>query len=303
MHIPQDLLNGSICPVTAVASGLCLAGAALAASRSAEKPHPLRFAAVSAFLFAAQMMNFPISAGTSGHLLGGVLASALLGVPFGVLAVALVVAIQALVFADGGLTVLGANLLNMAVIGAGLGGWLRLALSRQLSVYGGQNWIATGLAAWASIVLAALACALELAVDGVLPLRQVAPAMLGVHAVIGLGEALITGVALAWFAQPAARTAVSSARGYAAPTLAAVLIALCLSPFASPLPDGLEAVMARYQVLHEAAPLFVTPLADYQVAGVVSSAWSTALAGVIGVALTFLAGGALALSLARARAA
>lgn len=303
MHIPQDLLNGSICPVTAIASGLCLAGAALAAYRSAEKPHPLRFAAVSAFLFAAQMMNFPISAGTSGHLLGGVLASALLSVPFGVLAVALVVAIQALVFADGGLTVLGANLLNMAVIGAGLGGWLRLALSRQRFLGGSQNWLATGLAAWASIVLAALACALELAVDGVLPLRQVVPAMLGVHAVIGLGEAVITGVALAWFAQPAASTAVSGARGYAAPALAAVLIALCLSPFASPLPDGLEAVLVRYQVLHEAAPLFVTPLADYQVAGVVSPVGSTALAGVIGVALTFLVGGALALPLARARAA
>ena len=104
MHIPQNLLDGTLCSVTAVVSGLCLAGAALAAYRSAEKPHPLRFAAVSAFLFAAQMMNFPISGGTSGHLLGGVLASALLGVPFGVLALALVVAIQALVFADGGLT-------------------------------------------------------------------------------------------------------------------------------------------------------------------------------------------------------
>ena len=91
MHIPQNLLDGTLCPVTAVFSGLCLAGAALAAYRSAEKPHPLRFAAVSAFLFAAQMLNFPISSGTSGHLLGGVLASALLGVPFGVLALALVV--------------------------------------------------------------------------------------------------------------------------------------------------------------------------------------------------------------------
>ena len=150
MHIPQNLLDGSICPMTAVVSGLCLAGAALVAHRSAEKPHPLRFAAVSAFIFAAQMMNFPISGGTSGHLLGGVLASALLGVPFGVLALALVVAIQALVFADGGLTVLGANVLNMAVLGAGLGGLLRLGLLKKLPAGGTRVWTATALASWAS---------------------------------------------------------------------------------------------------------------------------------------------------------
>lgn len=303
MHIPQNLLDGSICPVTAVASGLCLAGAALAAYRSAEKPHPLRFAAVSAFIFAAQMMNFPISGGTSGHLLGGVLASALLGVPFGVLALALVVTIQALVFADGGLTVLGANIFNMAVLGAGLGGLLRLELLEKLPGGGNRVWIATGLASWASVMLAALACAVELALTGVLPLKQVLPAMLGVHALIGVGEALITGVALALFDRPATVGAAPASRGFAAPALAALLIALCLSPFASPLPDGLEAVLAQYQVLHEVAPLFVTPLADYQVAGVASESLSTGLAGSIGVVLTFLIAGMLALPLTRARTA
>ena len=301
MHIPQNLLDGNVCPVTAVISGLCLAGAALAAYRSAKKPHPLRFAAVSAFLFAAQMVNFPISGGTSGHLLGGVLASALLGVPFGVLALALVVTIQALVFADGGLSVLGANVLNMAVLGAGLGGLLRLGLLRKLPAGGARVWIATGLASWAAVMLAALACAVELAVAGVLPLERVAPAMLSVHALIGVGEALITCAVLALFEWPATVGMVPASRGFAAPALAALLIALCLSPFASPLPDGLEAVMAQYQVLHEAAPLFVTPLADYQIAGVASGALSTGLAGLIGVVLTFLTAGALALPLTRNR--
>ena len=303
MHIPQNLLDGSLCPVTAVASGLCLAGAALAAYRSAEKPHALRFAAVSAFIFAAQMMNFPISGGTSGHLLGGVLASAVLGVPFGVLALALVVAIQALVFADGGLTVLGANVLNMAVLGAGLGGLLRLELLKKWPAGRPRVWIATGLASWTAVMLAALACAVELALAGVLPLERVLPAMLGVHALIGVGEALITCAALALFDRPATVGTVPTSRRFAAPALAALLIALCLSPFASPLPDGLEAVMAQYPVLHEAAPLFVTPLADYQVAGVASEGLSTGLAGLIGVVLTFLTAGALALPLTRARAA
>ena len=302
MHIPQDLLAGSICPVTAALSGLCLAGAAFAAHRSREKPEALRFAAVSALIFAAQMMNFPISGGTSGHLLGGVLASALLGVPFGVLALALVVTIQAVVFADGGLTVLGANVLNMAIIGAGLGGLLRWWLLEKLPATRFNGWLCTAIASWLSIVLAALACSIELALNGVLPFGTVAPAMLGVHAVIGVGEAAITCLALALFASPT-REIIPASRSFTAPALTALLIALCLSPFASPLPDGLEAVMQQFQVRHEAAPLFVTPLADYQVAGIASEALSTSLAGVIGVLLTFLIAGSLALPLTRARSA
>ena len=301
MHIPQYLLQGGICPVTAVISGLCLAGAALAAQRATEKPDALRFAAVSALIFAAQMINFPISGGTSGHLLGGVLASALLGVPFGVLALALVVTIQALVFADGGLNVLGANLLNMAIIGAGLGGLLRQWLINRLPASAARFWIATGLASWAAVMLAALAVAVEWAIAGVLAFGTAAPAMLSVHALIGIGEALITGVALALLAPPRARS-VPTTRAFAAPMLAALLIALCLSPFASPLPDGLEAVMAQYSVWHEAAPLFVTPLADYQVAGIGSELLATGLAGVVGVLLTFVAACALAWPLTRLRA-
>ena len=282
MHIAQNLMQGAICPVTAVLSGLCLAGAAFAAYRSTDKPAALRFAAVSALIFAAQMMNFPISDGTSGHLIGGVLASAFLGIPFGVLALALVVSIQALVFADGGLNVLGANVLNMAVIGAGLGGMLRWGLLQKLPAGGARVWIATGLAAWASVMLAALACSVELALDGVLPLAKVVPAMLSVHALIGVGEALITVAALALLDRPVIVNASPASHRFAAPTLAALLIALCLSPFASSFPDGLEAVLAQLQVLHEGAPLFVTPLADYQVAGVDSEMLATGLAGLLG---------------------
>lgn len=300
MHIPQDLINGPLCPITAVVGGFCLAGAAWMAHRSTQKPHALHFAAISALLFAAQMMNFPISGGTSGHLIGGVLAGALLGIPFGMLALALVLSVQALVFADGGLTVLGANVLNMAVIGAGLGGWLRLWLLKILPTGGARNGIiATAAACWVSVTAAALACSLELALSGVLPLQEVVPAMLGVHALIGVGEALITCTALALLERPT----VSASGRFAAPILAALLIALCLSPFASPLPDGLEAVLAQYQVLHEAAPLLVTPPVDYQVAGVASETLSTGLAGLIGAVLTFIAASALALPLTRARTA
>jgi len=212
-----------------------------------------------------------------------------------------VVAIQALVFADGGLTVLGANVLNMAVLGAGLGGLLRLGLLKQLPTGGTGLWAVTALASWASVMLAALAGAVELALAGALPLQRVVPAMLGVHALIGVGEALITCAALALFERPATVDAVPASRGFAAPALASLLIALCLSPFASLLPDGLEAVLAQYQVLHEVAPLFVTPLADYQIAGAASEVLSTGLAGLIGIVLTFLIAGVLALPLTRAR--
>lgn len=121
MHIPDSMLQGNVCSATAAVSVLGLVAAAYYGLKG-QRPSASRFAAVTALIFAGQMMNFPVQYGTSGHLLGGVLAAHLLGTPFGVLSVALVVVIQSLVFADGGVTVLGANVLNMAIIGAGLGG-------------------------------------------------------------------------------------------------------------------------------------------------------------------------------------
>jgi len=178
---------------------------------------------------------------------------------------------------------------------------LRLWLLKTLPASGTRFWIAAALASWASVMLAALAVAVEWAIAGVLAFGTVAPAMLSVHALIGIGEALITGVALALLAPPRAHS-VPTTRAFAAPALAALLIALCLSPFASPLPDGLEAVMAQYSVWHEATPLFVTPLADYQVTGIGSELLATGLAGVVGVLLTFVAACALAWPLTRLRA-
>jgi cobalt/nickel transport system permease protein len=132
MHIPDSMLQGAICPWTAVACTVGLAGAAWAcrAAKENAKPTPLLFGGVTALVFAAQMVNYPLAGGVSGHLLGGVLAASLLGTPFAVMAMALVVGLQAMLFGDGGMTVLGANLLNMAVLGAGGGGLLRELLVR-----------------------------------------------------------------------------------------------------------------------------------------------------------------------------
>lgn len=153
---------------------------------------------MGAFIFAAQMINFPVAGGTSGHLMGGVLAAVLLGPWAGTLVMACVVAVQALVFSDGGLLVMGANIFNMGIVGT-LGGF---AIYRALCVVlGGEDRgriPASAIAGWLSVMIAAACIAAELAVSGTSPAELVFPAMLAVHAFIGVGEALITGAALAF---------------------------------------------------------------------------------------------------------
>ncbi|MFH1799668.1 MAG: energy-coupling factor ABC transporter permease [Candidatus Omnitrophota bacterium] len=292
MHIPDHMLNGQICPVTATVSALGIAAAAIMALRSKEKPAASRFGAVAAFIFAAQMMNFPIQNGTSGHLLGGVLASALLGVPFGILAITLVLLIQCLVFSDGGASVLGANILNMALIGAGAGGFLfkRFAgASAKDSVFCLSS---LGVAGWLSVILAALACSIELGVSGAIPFARVAGTMLSVHALIGVGEGLIAVAAYRVLSSKALSR--SPQWNVGVPLLAAVTIGALWSPFASGFPDGLEWVAEKYQFLHEAAPAFVSPLSDYAVPALQNGILSIGLAGLIGVLLTFAMGWLLA---------
>lgn len=153
---------------------------------------------MAAFIFAAQMFNFPVIGGTSGHLLGGVLAAVMLGPWAGTLVMAAVVAVQALMFQDGGLVVMGANIFNMGVVGTLGGYWLYRALAGALGGEERGRLPAAGVAAWAAVVAGAVAMALQLGASGVTPLEVVLPAMVGVHALIGIGEALITVAALAF---------------------------------------------------------------------------------------------------------
>lgn len=146
---------------------------------------------MSAFIFAAQMLNFPIIGGTSGHLLGGVLAAVLLGPYAGAIVIAIVLTAQCLIFQDGGLTALGANIFNMSFLGA-CGGYFIYSIIRGVIKDNKGVIIGTGIAAWASVVVAASACAIELAISGTSPLMVALPAMAGVHALIGIGEAIIT---------------------------------------------------------------------------------------------------------------
>jgi cobalt/nickel transport system permease protein len=291
MHIPSSMIDGAVCPVTAAVSVAGIALAATMAWKAEKKPTSLRFAAASVLLFAGQVVNFPVQAGTSGHLLGGVLAAALLGVPFGVLAITLVLTLQCLVFGDGGLSTLGANVLNMAVLGAGLGGWI---WQRLADAAPSRRPLALGLAAWLSVLLAAFACSVELAAAGSIPFSRVAPAMLGIHALIGLGEGAIT-VAVMSILTISALRASERARDFLLGS-SAIMLALVIAPFACRWPDGLEAVAGSMRFLHESVPAFVAPLPDYSIPAMSNAMLSTALAGGIGAILTFCAAWGIAAS-------
>jgi cobalt/nickel transport system permease protein len=194
MHMADALISpavgGALWAATAAAGAV---SARAAARRRDERRLPL-MAVLGAFVFAAQMINFPIAGGggTSGHFLGALLAAILLGPLNACLVMAVVLTIQCLLFQDGGLTALGSNLLNMGIVG-GLGGYAVFRLLKLLLPRARQARLAAAaVAAWASVVMASAACAAELAVSGTSPARVVLPAMVGIHAIIGAGEAIIT---------------------------------------------------------------------------------------------------------------
>jgi cobalt/nickel transport system permease protein len=141
----------------------------------------------AAFIFAAQMLNFPVAGGTSGHFMGGVLACILLGPCCGLLVMATVLTIQCIVFQDGGLTALGANIFNMGIIGSLVAYYIYTGLKKII-----PDMIACFISAWLSIVLSAICCAIELAMSGIVPLKICVLSMAGWHALIGIGEGMIT---------------------------------------------------------------------------------------------------------------
>jgi len=200
LHIPDGFLDPKTWgTLTAASAGTT--GYALFKMREKmnEKIIPL-LGITAAFVFAAQMLNFPVAGGTSGHFLGAMLAFVLLGVWPGYLVITVVLVVQCLFFADGGLTALGANVFNMAVVGGLLSYYLfslaRKPLSRALEEKS-SLLATTAFFSWLSVVLASTACAFELAISGTVPLSTALPAMVGVHAIIGIGEAIITTVVVA----------------------------------------------------------------------------------------------------------
>lgn len=190
MHIPDGFLNTQTwVPAWIVSAGGIGYSLKMAARMVRDRFIPL-MGVMAAFIFAAQMLNFPVMGGTSGHFLGGVLAAVLLGPYAGAVVISVVLLVQCLVFQDGGLTTLGANIFNMAMIGT-IAAYFIFKLLRM--VFGQKGFLAAvAVAAWLSVMFASIACSFELALSGTSPLSIALPAMTGVHSLIGLGEAVIT---------------------------------------------------------------------------------------------------------------
>jgi cobalt/nickel transport system permease protein len=200
LHAPDGFLSLPIAGVMWVLTLICVGYAVRRANQHVDERAIPLMGVLAAFIFAAQMFNFQIVGGTSGHLLGGVLAAVLLGPWIGTLVMASVIAVQALIFQDGGLVVMGANIFNMGIIGT-MGGYVIYRfLARVLGGEERRRIPAAAIAAWLAVMLGAAAMTIELVLSGTTPAVVAVPAMLGVHAIIGIGEALITAAALAYIA-------------------------------------------------------------------------------------------------------
>ncbi len=298
MHIPDGFIDAKTAVTTAA---LAVAGVGLALRQVRRELPPRRVPLLglsAAFLFAAQMLNFPVIGGTSGHLLGGVLVAALLGPAAAVVVLTTVLIVQCFLFADGGVSALGANVFNMALLGP-VGGWaIFRTVSRCLPSLRGQV-AAVAFAGWCSTVLASLACAGQLAWSGKVAWSVAFTAMAGIHMLIGLGEGAISALVflaiartrpdLVSGADPTLVSAKTSIRGLVGFGLIVSLgLAVFVAPFACPWPDGLEAVAEKLGFEHVATkPLLPAPVPDYAMPGLSSPAAATAVAGAVGALVVF----------------
>jgi len=292
MHIPDGFLS-TLVSIILWAISIIVVGYTLkrVGKDLGERQIPL-MGVLAATIFAGQMLNFSVTGGTSGHLLGAAISTILLGPWSAVIILTSVVSIQALVFQDGGVLALGANIFNMAVVGVAVSYFVYTSLRKLIGDKSWSIFVSGFAAAWFSIVFASLACALELALSGTSPANIAVPAMGGIHALIGIGEGLITVGALA-FLYSARRDLIES--GSTVPMGGAVwifglgiaLFLAILSPLASSHPDGLEWVARQKGFLETArSPLFhIIP--DYVLPGISNKSLATILAGIIGALIVF----------------
>ncbi len=305
MHIPDGFLSVPVSIIFWIIS-VAIIGYALkrVSADLGERQVPL-MGVLAAAIFAGQMLNFAVAGGTSGHLLGAALATILLGPWAAMVILTCVISIQALIFQDGGLLVLGTNIFNMAIVAVTVSYMVYhtvrwLAGSRSAGVY------ASGfIAAWTSVVVAALGTAMELAVSGTSPANIAIPTMGGIHALIGIGEGLITVGALAFLhasRRDLLRADESGDQGGRLVWVAGLALALVLaiaSPLASKHPDGLISVAEQYGFINSANSPIYNLIPHYLFPGIENKTLATILAAVLGTLIVFIV--ALGVAFARRR--
>lgn len=336
VHVPDGFINAP----TSVATGVVAAGAVAVSLRGARRELDERTAPlaglVAAFVFAVQMLNFPVAAGTSGHLLGGALAAILVGPYTGVLCISVVLLMQGILFADGGLTALGVNITDMAVVTVVVAYAVFRGLVKVLPRTRRSVTAASFAASLLSVPAAALAFTLLYWIGGTtdVSIGKVATAMVGVHVLIGIGEAAITALTVgaviavrpdlvygardlrnplklrvggelvdAPAPEAAAPVRASHRKVWLGGLAASLVLAGFVSFYASADPDGLEKVAADHGIDEKAKEHAAagSPLADYGVEDVDDARLSGGLAGVIGVGVTVVAGSAVFWAVRRRR--
>ena len=291
LHIPDGFLNITISIIFWLLT-IVLVGLAIRKSQDTLKERQIPLMGImAAFIFAAQMINFPVAGGTSGHLLGGALAAIVLGPWSAILVMTSVVALQGLLFQDGGLLVMGANIFNMGILTALIGYGLYQAVKKQKK---GVQIPVIAVAAWISVMAAALTTSFQLWLSGTSPAGVVFPAMLSVHMLIGIGEALITVAAFTFIMQvrPDLLQAqqADTKKGYGWVIVGGILslLVVLVSPFASASPDGLERVAEDVGFLTMAQDNPYNLLPDYTIPFLGETGLSTIVAGLVGIIIVGL---------------
>jgi len=295
MHIPDGFLDAKTAIATSLFSFAGL-GTALHNAKKHLKSRQIPLVGLTAaFIFVAQMINFPVAGGTSGHLIGATLAVVLLGPSAAIIVMSSVLIIQAIIFADGGLSALGANIFNMAII-ASLSGYCIFKLMHTVLQDVRGKLISASVASWGATVIASIFCAGELAWSGTVAWNVVFPTMAVLHAVIGLGEGLITMLVLSAImkTRPELVTDTSLQIREKKPAFiygVVIVLALLLliTPFASQLPDGLDRVaqVLGFETKKIELQRYPMPLKDYKFFGIESPALSTIAAGTAGAIVVF----------------
>ena len=291
MHVPDGFMNVTM----SAATGVISFGTLWAYIRSAKDLIADKFIALtgmmSALIFVLQMINFPVAAGTSGHLLGGALAVIVLGPRLGLICLSVVVIIQSLLFADGGLSALGVNVLNMAIVTSATSWfivkyWIKFIGKNKTSIV-----TVSVLAGILSVVFSSIAFTIQYAIGGTIsiPVGTVLVAMVSTHLIIGLGEGIITALIITLlmrvrpdlvYAYDRSDENTTKVSFYGLFIILILLLSL-ITPFASSSPDGLESVAEEFGFTQTEGVVLL--LDDYGINAINNNFLSTILSAILGV--------------------